>query len=268
MSKRIPSALLFGILFLCGSGIAIPEVADAEPLRFAQRGQLENAMRGESPTLYASRRAQIDPDDDGLLSGDKLDRIKHGAFSLLVPGWSQWRSGHDGRALLFATAEVAVWGTFLFSELQADYREDQYVDFAEQFARVDGGGHDDDYWRAVASHRSSRDFNDGVRAEIRAGLTPEDALIGDEDSWQWQSEQRFREFQQLRADALSAQDRADFVLVFALVNRLVAFVDAVRSGPPTAEETELAGREPAGWSLDFRPDPVDPSASLSWGGSF
>lgn len=246
------------------------EPVQAEPLRLQSRGHIEHALRGQADGFYAQRRISTDPSDASTFGGDKLARVKHGAFSVLVPGWSQWRSGHNGRALFFATAELAVWGTYIFSELQANHREDQYIDFAQQFARVGSDDQDDDYWRAVASHRSSQDFNDGIRAEIRAGLTPEEALIAEENSWQWQSERRFREFQQLRADALSAQDRADFVLVFALVNRLAAFIDAVRSGPP-ADEAELAQRqedERRGWSLDFDPDRVDPSARLSYGGTF
>ncbi len=216
--------------------------------------------------MWGAPRIRSGPQTPSAFDGQALARVKHGAYSLLLPGWSQWRSGHDRRALFFATAEVAVWGTWIFSELQANSREDNYIDFAQQFARVGSRDHADDYWRAMASFRDSDDFNADLRSEIRAGLQPDSALIPDDAAWRWQSERRFREFQRLRADALGAQDRADFVIVFALVNRVIAFIDAVRSGPPSSESGEFSTGEtkPRSWTLDVRPNPTNPNARLAY----
>lgn len=230
-----------------------------------QRGSLESALRGPSQDLYGAPRVSAGTSKHSLLGGETLGRLKHGAYSLLIPGWSQWRSGHNGRAIAFATAEALVWGTWGFSKLQANHREDQYVDFAQQFAQVQNGDHADEYWRALASYRDSDDFNAEVRADVRAGLQPDSALIATADAWRWQSERRFREFQQMRADALSAQDRADLVIAFALLTRVAAFVDAVRSGPPAGDSELSQGQSRSRpIALDVRPSLSDPSAKLSY----
>jgi hypothetical protein len=260
---RIGAALLATPLLLAASA-----ALGGEPLstRIYDRGALESALRSESGgELYAPRIA-AGPDQGSPFNTQAIGRVKHGAFSLLVPGWSQWRSGNNKRAIFFAATEAVVWSTWIFSELQSSSREDQYVEFAQQFAQVDSGDHADDYWRGLASYRDSDDFNADIRADIRAGLQPESSLIASADAWRWQSERRFREFQKLRGGALSAQDRADFIIVFALINRVVAFVDAVRTGPATDESGALsmAPPEPKTWKLDVRPNLADPSARFSY----
>jgi hypothetical protein len=230
------------------------------------RGEIEHVLRGDSGPIYNAPRIRSGPQSQSVFGHEALERVKHGAFSLVIPGWSQWRGGHNTRALAFVTAETLIWGSWIFSTVQANDRQDHYVDFAEQFAQVQSGDHSDEYWRSLASYRDSDAYNSDVRADIRAGLQPESVLVPDADSWRWQSERRFREFQRLRSDALSAQDRADLIILFALVNRAVAFIDAVRSGPPTSDEQELASARDGGkrWNLQLHPRFTDPSASLSY----
>jgi hypothetical protein len=212
---------------------------------------------------------------------DRLQRIGHGAWSLLIPGWSQYRAGHTTRAIAFASVEAVVWGTWIFSEFQGRYREDQYEEFAGIFAGVDSGRDDDDYWRSVGVYVDSEQYNEQIRRENRAAAEEQelngepvtvglnDGTIPESDSWEWTSERRRREYLQRRSDAISAYDRADFVLLFALLNRVVAFADAVRSAPVGAPEPQGL-IETRGFSVDvdFDPGPADPSATLRLGRSF
>jgi hypothetical protein len=237
----------------------------SSPSAQASTARLEHAMRSVQTVQLQQETAT--PPPPASMSNDKLRRLGHASFSLLVPGWSQFRAGHNTRGAVFLGAEVVIWSTWAFSRAQGSYREDRYVEFAQQFAQVQSSDHDDDYWRAVASYRSSDEFNVDVRRDERADLDPERGEVGPADAWSWQSERRFEEFKQLRADSISAYDRADFVLVFALVNRLVSFVDALRSGPADANLIEL-GNTGLNLKLDTGTDLLRPSTSLSLGGSF
>ena len=267
-----------GLGLLLSAGPATAQSADGDVWT---RGRLESEMR----SLQNEERALAQRDESSVDRGfdrEKLRRIGHGAFSLVLPGWSQYRSGHNGRALAFVSAEAIIWGTWLFSELQGDHRTDQYRDFAGRFADIgDTGTDDDDYWRAVGRYADVEEYNNRVRRDNRAAALEQelngepvtvglnDGTISPEDGWVWSSERRQLEYRDLRADAQSAYDRAEFVLLFALVNRVIAFADAVRSGPgePEARGTLLrAGGLELG--VDVDPRPLDPSASLRLGGRF
>ena len=200
----------------------------------------------------------------------------------MLPGWSQYRAGHRTRAILFASAEVAIWGTWIFSEAQGNYRKDRYRDFAENFAGVGSRVHGDDYWRAVGLYRSSEDYNEIIRRDNRVAreeqeaaggpvtIGLDDGTVGGSDAWFWTSERRFDEYGRLRSDSLSAFDRADLVIVFAIVNRVIAFADAVRSGPRVDDEDGLSLLEAKGLRLavDVEGSVRRPSASLSVGRRF
>jgi hypothetical protein len=95
-----------------------------------------------------------------------------------------------------------------------------------------------------------------VRRDQRSGSGDLGEEVGAPDSWRWISEDRFNEFQRLRADSLDAYDRATLVTLFAILNRVVSFVDAVRSsGIDDADpfaEPEVSLRLDA---MLFGPDP-------------
>lgn len=261
---------------------AIPILA-LLPLLVASSAAAEGSGRLE----YEMRRVQVEAAGEPVqaqapdLFADRVGRIRHGAFSLLLPGWSQYRSGHRSRAIAFASAEAIIWGTWIFSEAQGGYRADRYEEFAQRFAGVGGAGHADEYWRAVGLYRSSEDYNVAVRREnrllieeqIRNGQTVtvglEDGTVVGADAWEWSSDRRKQEYGRLRADSLSAYDRADLVLLFALVNRVVAFADAVRSGPPSEGDADLSLLRAGSLELgvDVSP-PTGRGAALVLGGRF
>lgn len=245
------------------------------------RLRLEQELRA----VQAERTLQQEDGSEvsrGGFDREKLERVRHGLFSIVLPGWSQRRAGHDGRALAFASTELVIWSTWLFSRLQGDYREDRYREFAEQFAGVsDPDGRSDDYWRAVGRYGDVEEYNNRVRRDNRAAAFEQefngqpvtiglnDGVIAPEDGWSWSSERRQSEYRELRGDSQSAYDRAQFVLLFALVNRVVAFADAVRSGPRRDDEDAMLLRAGAfELGLDIDPRPHDPGAALRVGARF
>jgi len=242
-------ALIVTLVLLLGAG---PVLAQTAP---SGRAELESLSR----SLVARSQPQ-DPSMPVPPSG-KLGRAKAGLWSLLLPGMSQYRAGHRTRAFLFFGAEAAVWTSFAVFRIQGHKREESYEEFATVFASVASTDHDEDYWRNVASYRSSDAYNMDVRRDQRSGAGDLGPEVSEADAWRWISEDRFNEFQRLRADSLDAYDRATLVTLFAILNRVVSFVDAVRSAgadpDPFADE---AGDLSLRW--DAQPFGPDPGATL------
>lgn len=240
------------------------------------------AMSREIVAQQVESEAGGRPDQSALVR-DRLRRIGHGFWSLVIPGWSQYRAGHDRRALAFASAELMIWGAWTFSHYQGVYREDRYKEFAQVYAGVqDVDRDDDDYWRAVGANTDSERYNDSVRRENRA-LQDEQLFNGEEvtvglndntysgdASWAWSSERRQIEYVDRRSDAIAAYDRRDLVLLFAVINRVLSFADAVRSGPADPQDTANALIEAGGFrvGVDFDASFEDPGATLRLGRSF
>lgn len=279
---QIRSILIAATLVLA-SAPAFSSAASGD-LASVARGNLENELRAVQSEhgRLAQQGEQNGKVESGVFDREKLERARHGLFSLVLPGWSQYRGGHNGRAVAFASTEAVIWGTWIFSRLQGSYREDRYEEFATQFAGIrDPGSKNDDYWRAVGRYGDVEEYNNNIRRDNRAAALEQefngepvtiglnDGTIAPEDGWSWSSEARQTEFRAKRADSESAYDRAGFVLLFALVNRVVSFADAVRSGPrDDARAGTLIRAGGLELGLDVEPYPQDPRAALRLGARF
>ncbi len=229
------------------------------------RAQLEAVSREVVSSNFQDDRARPAMN---AFQGDRLKRVGHGAWSLLIPGWSQLKSGHTNRAIAFASAEAAIWTSYIVFKVQGRKRQDSYQEFATLFAGVDAGDRNDDYWRALASFDNSEQYNNTVRRDERVGIEPDGPLYVGPDAWRWTSERRFREYRILRGDSIDAFDRATFVTLFALVNRVASFVDAVRSGPPGTENAANARLHGLGLDLQLDPDTFQPVTNVTLSRTF
>lgn len=249
---------------------AAPARAGTVPMEVLQRDAVQGGPQ-EDTVKPASN----------MFSNFNLGRVGEASWSLLVPGWSQFRQGHTGRGLFFASVEAAIWTVFGVSKVQGNQRENTYQDFARNFAGVSGGDRNDDYWSAVGKYKDSAEYNERIRRDNRAAAQEQaangepvtvgidDGVLGPAESWSWTSGTRLLEYRELRADAQTAYDRADAMLFFAVVNRLVAFIEAFRAGSgDAANEVELY--EAAGFELNFAvdPNPLRPSGALTLGRGF
>lgn len=223
------------LLFLV-AGLAI------NPAWAQDDGRLYSMMR-ESTEVALNQQDQGAQPTAPVFGSDLGSRFKISAYSLVLPGWSQLREGYSYRGAFFLTVEAAIWTSFIIFEVQGNSREDSYQQYAEYFAGVNPGDRDDDYWRSVGVYRSNEEYNEDLLRDERAGIDPEGSPYGGNDAWLWQSELRFDEYNALRRDANSAYDNAQMVLVFALVNRLVAFLDAMRIAPSDGSDEAQVGQK-------------------------
>jgi hypothetical protein len=166
-------------------------------------------------------------------------RIRAIMYSLVVPGAGHWYMGRTTRAQVFAAAEVGVWTTYTTLRIQGHNRKEDYIEMAEVMAGV-GDAHDrpDDYYRSLSFYQSSDDYNMiEVKAYARY-IYPDDRaardayiqenLITGDATWKWTSEDWWRAYRLRRADSQSSYRTSRQVMAVALLNRLVAAVDAAR----------------------------------------
>ena len=258
---------ILGLLLIPASALANP----ATQMEVLQREAVEQGSPEDGPKPANS-----------MFSNMSLGSAGHASWSLLIPGWSQFRAGNNGRAFIFASFEVAIWSIYGASKAQGNSREDSYQEFAHFYAGVGNSSQDDDYWRAVGKYKDSEEYNQIVRRENRAGAEEQafngeevtiginDGTVGSGNAWFWTSGNRLLEYRELRSDAQAAYDRADAMLFFAVVNRLVAFIEAFRSGPTSDGDNQVELYERAGFelSVEVAPNPLRPSGALMLGRSF
>lgn len=197
------------------------------------------------------------------VSGDK---VKAGALSLVLPGAGQFYNGDRSKAYVMAGIEVGIWTAYFVFDAQGDNRRDAADQYAGVYAGT-SGSHPDAYWQAVGRYLDSDAYEDYLRREARATGENPPADLPASDRWQWVNADRKYDYQKLRADASAAYDRRDFMILFAVVNRAVAVVDAVIGAgkTPGTVEAEVLGLNV---SMGVVPSWHDPGARCAVSRSF
>jgi len=238
-------------------------------------------LQREAVEVATEEEGTVKP-TSSMFSNFGMGRVGHASWSLLVPGWSQYRAGNNGKALIFVSVEATIWTIFGVSKAQGNQRENTYQDFARHFASVGSSRNDDDYWSAVGKFKDSDEYNERVRRDNRAAAEEQalngevvtiginDGTVSAADSWSWTGGTRLLEYRELRGDSQTAYDRADAMLFFAVVNRLVAFIEALRSGGIEDPDGQVELYQHRGFelSVEIDPNPLRPSGALMLGRSF
>jgi nucleoside phosphorylase len=158
-------------------------------------------------------------------------------MSCAVPGWGEFYTGHPARGRAFMTAEAAIWVAWGGFTVQTGMREDDWREHAEVFAGVPGGA-SREYYQDIADYIRSEgydSYNEAVRDDARS-LYPDDPAAQDayfaengyfgDDAWEWESEDRFREYRRLRMLAGESDRRAFYMTGLAVLNRAVSAIDS------------------------------------------
>lgn len=201
-----------------------------------------------------------------LLSGT---RLKSAGLSLLVPGLGQMRNGQRGKGLIMLGVEAVIWGTYAGFHRQAGALSDDYEAWAEVYAGVPSG-RTDSFYQSLGRYDSSDDWHDSRLREARAFGDPAPEAPGPDEQWQWRSEQARRDYQLLRADADLTYSRRDRMVLFAVINRAISVLDAVRNGDRDPDAPPSLGARVLGadLALEVSAPLAEPAAQLSAGWSF
>ena len=168
-------------------------------------------------------------------TGPRTSRLRAIGASLLLPGLGQMAHGHSGRARAFLTAEAAIWTGFIVSEIEGRVRKDRYVDYAETFAGVpEADGRPDWFYRNLGNYADFETYRDDIARSARAiygdDLAAREAYVAENlrgvPAWEWESQDRRREFREQRKASRNAYRRAGLFVGAALLNRLVSALDA------------------------------------------
>ena len=174
-------------------------------------------------------------------SGDTGEKLKAGGLSLLVPGLGQFYNGDTTKGLVMLGVEVVIWGAYIGFDNHADNLQRDARNWAGIYAST-RGEHAESFWQAVGRYDYSDAWFDSQRREARAFGEPAPAPLADDEYWQWRNEDFRSSYQQLRADANSAYDRRDLMILFAILNRAVSILDAVRHGGAPSEDPTMGAR--------------------------
>ena len=147
-------------------------------------------------------------------------------YSLLVPGWGQYKAGNGKSAARFLWAELGLWGGFIAFKKVEDVRVANYRSYAAEHAQArtanKGSGYFDDlgFFASRLQHNQFAQYDDGPDAI----LYPESADF----FWEWDSEASRSRYKKLLNSSESAQRQALLFSGLVVVNHLVSAIHAAR----------------------------------------
>lgn len=270
----IASVSAAAVLLLVSSSAA--GVGDATLLgggaSLAARSATPSSVRERESFIRASV-LEFDPSESDTPeasrgSGDSRSPMVALFMSAVLPGWGEFYTGHEARGRCFMAAEAAIWLGYAAYRIQGAMRTDDYEEFARIFAGVQEGAgsqyHQDigDFIRS----EGRRSYNEEIRREARS-LFPGDpeaqeryfrrhGYFGD-DAWEWESEDRFYEYRDLKHSANLSMRNAFYMTGLAILNRAISAID---SAWMARRYNQGAGGRP-GVRLSFTPE----ISGESWG---
>ena len=187
-------------------------------------------------------------------------RLKVLGLSLLLPGLGHKALGYNDRATAFMAADGAIWVGYATFKVQSNLRKDRYVETAKIGAGIEKAeGQSDDYYRLLGDYGSAAEYDDEIRRDARSRY-PDDLAgresyfesnrVPDERRWEWASSAIWTTYHDQRGDALLSSKRANYMIGFAIANRLLAAVDAMRLVHQRGQQPTLG--------LFLTADPSDP----------
>lgn len=183
------------------------------------------------PFAHLSGPGGVSPNDvfseePALAEKKRQSALQAVGLSLLLPGAGQLYADRPGQARLFLGVEAGVWLSYVGFSLYGDWRERDYIHFAQSHAGIDPSGKDDSFYSNISVFADRNQYVTFGRA-----LEPDDPFYPDTPEWQWNwdSSESRDQFRDLFNDQRSANRNAEFMVVAAGVNRLVSAVMAWRA---------------------------------------
>jgi hypothetical protein len=149
------------------------------------------------------------------------------ALSALLPGAGLHYLGERRKARYFFAAEALTWLGYISFKIYGNWKEDDYIRFANSHANAQLGDKGREFHDLVGFYPSIDDYNTFGRI-----FDPERPYLQDTPAnhWRWQSLEDRETYRHLKNRSREADRRADFMLGVAVLDRIVAVIDAIRSG--------------------------------------
>jgi hypothetical protein len=199
----------------------------------------------------AMKRNGEDLNVPSFLNADKAGKQGKSKFlalglSLLLPGAGQYYVGSKSKMIIFGSSEAAVWTGFFGLRLYGGWKKEDYKAWAAFHAGVDVNGKPDIYYEKMTYYDNLNEYNQLARV-----MDGSEAILFPNTPryyWNWDSNQSRSHFRNLRNQSKNAYRRSLLFVGAALVNRVLAGIDAYRSAAAFTREQEFSR---AGWNLYY-----------------
>lgn len=182
-------------------------------------------------SIDGSSIAQDSPDDNGFdlsvtSSSGKVSLVKALALSVVLPGAGHWYAGDNKSARVFMGIESGIWLGYLGFRTYGNWKETDFIRFAQEHAGIDPIGKDDEFYRTITFYNDREQYNSLGRA-----FDPELPFFeaGSEYDWRWDSPESQEAYREINNAQRSAERNSEFMFVAAAVNRLAAALLTIRS---------------------------------------
>ena len=164
-----------------------------------------------------------------------FSKTKAVLLSLILPGAGHYYIGETGRAEAFMGAEAVAWaGVFAF-RTYGQWKEDDYIRYAEEHAGIDPTGKDDNFFKNLTFYGNRHEYNTSGRIiEPSAPYYPNTASY----YWQWDSRDARAAYRAMRNSSKSAFRKTTFMIGVAVFNRIFSSIDAFRMAKKVATPEE------------------------------
>ena len=242
--------VLLGIMTVTGQAVQMPH----EPLQQAMRDNITKQYSGFvlRPTPSIASQAIEWESDAGTTKRSDKSLFKAAGYSLLLPGLGQYYNGHKTKAKLFFGAEAITWAAFIAFRTYGGWKKDDYIRFGNVNAGAQLDGKDDDFL-TLLEHYDNLDQYNNLGRLLEPGAPYLDNTS--ENYWRWQSRTDRATYTLLRRESRNAYKRGDWMIVLAVLNRVVSAIDAIRDARRAGNKTDESYPEFGGvrYKLELSP---------------
>ena len=249
------SIIVFLITVL--ASIITTSVAEAVELK---KTPIQDQLASNINSFYNERElASLDEFDNEINSQQSSDNdesksiVKAAFYSALLPGLGEYYVGNRSKARVFFAVEATAWIGYLSYRVYGNWKEDDLIRFASEYAGADLEGKSQEFQDWVGFYDDIDQYNSlgRVQDQDRPYL-----VDNSENHWRWQSDEDRANYRHLKNRSREALRRADFLVGLAVVNRIVSIIDAVRDAKRSNSEIKDADFSLVGkikYRLDINP---------------
>ncbi len=158
------------------------------------------------------------------------------ALSALLPGSGEILTGNTGRGAILLTSELVASYSYFKTKRDISLQTDEYKKHANLYAGV-SSSLSDTHYQYLQDYFSSQEYNDLQEMSARNyyliyQYDPqaydeyiEAYTFSDEDSWEWQSQEHWREYRDIRRKRQHTKINNNLALGIMLLNRGISVIE-------------------------------------------
>lgn len=181
-------------------------------------------------------------------------------LSLLLPGAGQYYTNSKTKMIIFGSAEAFVWSGFFGLRMYGNWKKDDYMAWAAFHAGADVNGKPEIFYEKMTFYDNLNEYNQLARVidGSEAYLFPSTPAY----YWNWDSDQSRAHFRSLRNQSKNAYRQSLLFAGAAIINRVLAGIDAYRSASAYDRENEFSD---AKWRLYYSTNGVAKDGAVEIG---